>query len=137
MNTNMAVRVSGPFFTLGAGPIRESLHDAVNELVARGEEIAKEKAIDVVYSKGGAHPERYRPTGHWLRSIHGEMVGPFEGRLDDSRLIYGAWLEGTGSRNQTTRFKGYRTFRHTYTVLEREKGGIVVKHVRKAVKKLQ
>jgi hypothetical protein len=31
--------------------------------------------------------------------------------IHDQRMIYGPWLEGTGSRNRTTRFKGYRTFR--------------------------
>lgn len=31
--------------------------------------------------------------------------------IHDQGMIYGPWLEGTGSRNRTTRFKGYRTFR--------------------------
>jgi hypothetical protein len=34
-------------------------------------------------------------------------------KIWDQRMIYGPWLEGTGSRNKTTRFKGYRTFRIT------------------------
>lgn len=29
----------------------------------------------------------------------------------DQGVIYGPWLEGTGSRNRTTRFKGYATYR--------------------------
>lgn len=29
----------------------------------------------------------------------------------DQRLIYGPWLEGTGSRNRTSRFKGYGIWR--------------------------
>lgn len=32
--------------------------------------------------------------------------------VNDSGVIYGPWLEGTGSRNKTTRFKGYWTFRY-------------------------
>ena len=31
--------------------------------------------------------------------------------IHDQKMIYGRWLEGTGSRNRTTRFKGYKTFR--------------------------
>ncbi len=31
--------------------------------------------------------------------------------ITDSGVIYGPWLEGVGSRNATTRFKGYHTFR--------------------------
>lgn len=40
-------------------------------------------------------------------------------RIWDQRMVYGPWLEGTGSRNKTTRFKGYRTFR--ITVIEIDK----------------
>ncbi len=32
-------------------------------------------------------------------------------KIWDQKWIYGPWLEGTGSRNRTTRFKGYFTFR--------------------------
>lgn len=32
-------------------------------------------------------------------------------RVHDRGIIYGPWLEGTGSRNRTTRFKGYANFR--------------------------
>jgi hypothetical protein len=32
-------------------------------------------------------------------------------KIWDQRLIYGPWLEGTGSRNRTTRFKGYGIWR--------------------------
>jgi hypothetical protein len=31
--------------------------------------------------------------------------------INDGGVVYGPWLEGTGSRNKTTRFKGYSTFR--------------------------
>lgn len=34
-------------------------------------------------------------------------------KITDQGVIYGPWLEGTGSRNRTTRFKGYATFRRT------------------------
>jgi len=30
---------------------------------------------------------------------------------DQNKVLYGHWLEGVGSRNKTTRFKGYRTYR--------------------------
>lgn len=30
---------------------------------------------------------------------------------DQDRAVYGFWLEGIGSRNKTTRFKGYFTYR--------------------------
>lgn len=39
------------------------------------------------------------------------QVGIRSNRVDDNGVIYGPWLEGVGSRNRTTRFKGYFTFR--------------------------
>lgn len=38
---------------------------------------------------------------------------PPDWKITDQGVIYGPWLEGTGSRNRTTRFKGYSTFRRT------------------------
>lgn len=34
--------------------------------------------------------------------------------VNDRGVIYGPWLEGTGSRNATTRFKGYASFRKAH-----------------------
>lgn len=133
---NVTIRVDGPFFRLGAAPLLASLHDAVNELVAEGEKLAKGRAIEVVYSHGGAHPEQYRPTGRWLNSLHGEMTGPYQGTIDDAKLVYGPWLEGVGSRNESTRFKGYATFRWVFGELEKRAEDVLQKHVRRAVEKL-
>ncbi len=33
------------------------------------------------------------------------------GVIHDSGTIYGPWLEGTSKKNETTRFKGYASFR--------------------------
>lgn len=134
--TQVTVKTSGPFFRLGAGPIVASLHDAVSELVAMGETLTKDRAIEVVYSHGGAHPDQYRPTGRWLNSLHGEMTGNLSGTIDDSKLVYGPWIEGVGSRNERTRFKGYATFRHVAGELEKRKTDVLVKHVKRAVEKL-
>jgi len=60
-----------------------------------------------------------RPTGAYRSRI--SLYGPRGGqsRVHDNRGIYGPWLEGTGSRNRTTRFKGYRNFRKATQVLQR------------------
>lgn len=52
------------------------------------------------------------PTPYYETRIQYEGSGD-EYRVNDgpNTFIYGPWLEGTGSRNATTRFKGYRTFR--------------------------
>jgi hypothetical protein len=38
-----------------------------------------------------------------------------ESVIDDGRIVYGPWLEGTGSRNYpVTRFRGYKTFQRMF-----------------------
>jgi hypothetical protein len=57
--------------------------------------------------KGKASTGRYRKWIHvWART-------PTMWKVDDNKCINGPWLEGTSSRNQSTRFKGYGTFRKT------------------------
>lgn len=38
--------------------------------------------------------------------------------VTDSRVVYGPWLEGVSSRNNSSRFKGYHTFRLVGAQLE-------------------
>lgn len=49
-------------------------------------------------------------TGHYVSQVHTDRAGVGD-RVNDGRMIYGPWLEGTGSRNRSTRFKGYWSFR--------------------------
>lgn len=50
------------------------------------------------------------PTGYYQSQIH--IAGGIGGTVvTDGGVIYGPWLEGVGSRNRSTRFKGYFSFR--------------------------
>ncbi len=49
-------------------------------------------------------------------------------KIWDQDVIYGPWLEGTGSRNRTTRFKGYFTFRTIAAQLQ-ARAAAVCEHV--------
>ncbi|HUM06412.1 MAG TPA: hypothetical protein VLT90_13185 [Terriglobales bacterium] len=73
------------------------------------------------------------PTGRYESSIRIEGSGITE-QITDGGMIYGPWLEGVGSRNKTTRFKGYKIMRSVTQGLKREKvkvilGILVPKHV--------
>jgi hypothetical protein len=50
-------------------------------------------------------------------------------------VIYGPWLEGTGSRNATTRFKGYASFRRAAQVTRSRvrhiAGGVVSQYIKR------
>jgi len=65
------------------------------------------------------------------------MVSNLHGVISDSGVVYGPWLEGVGSRNQATRFKGYAIFRRTRDKLQRLSRDILDKHVKKALGKLR
>lgn len=57
------------------------------------------------------------PTGRYENAITSQPDGG-DVEITDSGIVYGPWLEGVGSRNRTTRFKGYATFRRAAEVLE-------------------
>lgn len=60
------------------------------------------------------------PTGHYLSQVRAVQDGPGWSVTDDN-VIYGPWLEGTGSRNSpVTRFPGYRAFRRATQLMNRE-----------------
>lgn len=52
------------------------------------------------------------PTGYYASQIRRDRVSVESYRVHDGGVIYGPWLEGTGSRNApVTKFGGYHTFR--------------------------
>lgn len=80
------------------------------------------------YSQRGANMVRQHlggvlqhPTGRYESGIHTDRAGG-DSQVTDNRAIYGPWLEGTGSRNRTTRFKGYKTFRQVTQRMQSEAG---------------
>ena len=63
------------------------------------------------------------PTGYYTSHILVNRAGQTN-TVHDSGVVYGPWLEGTGSRNRTTRFKGYHAMRKTNAKLDRMSGRI-------------
>ena len=77
-----------------------------------------ERTEDAVHNR--LHQVLRHPTGNYERHIQTRKEGDGY-TVDDSRIIYGPWLEGTGSRNAPkTRFKGYATFRLVTQRMQRE-----------------
>lgn len=66
------------------------------------------------------------PTPYfWLQVTTERVHNSQDVAVNDQDVIYGPWLEGTGSRNRTTRFKGYSMFRRTTHLLRRKAPAIV------------
>lgn len=103
--------VSGPLFDQ-RGPA--AISDWADEL----EEEAAEWALNHI--KGTFHTHFQNPTGYYESNVRVRNAAGgaevWDGGL--SGPVYGPWLEGVGSRNQTTRFKGYRAFRKAAQALE-------------------
>lgn len=75
------------------------------------------------------------PTGYYESKIHTNRA-VYDRTISDLPVVYGPWLEGVGSRNQTTRFKGYATFRKVAQSLEKDADMIAVQvltHVMEAL----
>lgn len=124
----MTISFHGPLFQSGlpASAIHDAIHDTITDLVAQGEKAVKLQL----------YPGHGLITGYYRNSIHGELSGSLNGRVHDSNVVYGPWLEGVSSRNETSRFKGYRMFRNAFQQLQGLTQSILQKWVKKAVDKL-
>jgi len=101
MPVEIILKKSGPLFD---GRAKRAIQDYL--LAATGA-VAGE-GVNLVRASGRA--DYKHPTGYYESEIQTDLVT--DGTIVwDSDVIYGPWLEGLGSRNQTTRFKGYHTFR--------------------------
>lgn len=108
------VRKRGPIFD---GRAAKAAHDFADESERR---IANE-GVNMVRTQLGQVLKH--PTGYYESQIQTDRQ--FNDTLiTDNDVVYGPWLEGTGSRNQSTRFKGYATFRKIKQRLEGESGSI-------------
>lgn len=65
------------------------------------------------------------PTGYYESRIVDELRGPGVHSINDSGVIYGPWLEGVSVRNQTSRFKGYATFRRVRNRMAQKQKAVV------------
>lgn len=88
------------------------------------EEEGAEWALDHV--RGTFHRSFRQPTGYYESNVrtHNTSTGWEVWDGGQRGPVYGPWLEGVGSRNQTTRFKGYHAFRLAAQALEARIGSM-------------
>lgn len=109
----ITVTLSGPFFSPARSAIvQKMLHDITRDVTTQTERVVR------AYGEASFRYQSSPPTGRWMRSVHSDTHGN-EGVVDDGGIVYGPWLEGVGSRNATTRFKGYRMWRRAYQTMDR------------------
>ena len=100
--------VSGPLFHSDA-QVEGMLHEIRQDVAQRGYELVQ----------GNLAGSLRHPTGYYQSQVRVEDT-PRGRAINDGGVVYGPWLEGVGSRNETTRFKGYFSFRRATQTLESE-----------------
>jgi hypothetical protein len=104
------------------GPIADgSAPQLVDEGLRAAERATAFKAQSLLRQHFHAH---FRdPTGYYESNV---TISEFPNgtKISDNGVIYGPWLEGVGSRNATTRFKGYHAFREVTQMVEGAVGEI-------------
>lgn len=94
--------LTGPIFEGKATPeIRRFLRDCERALADAGVEYV----LNVTKARFKTRTPFYE-TQVKVRPLQTNRL-----QVSDGGIVYGPWLEGTGSRNAISRFKGYRMFR--------------------------
>lgn len=96
--------------------VKGSLFDGTADQVMDGfvEEVLRETAQEGLNAvQNRLQQVLRRPTGRYRGKVITDRVSDERWDITDQGSHYGPWLEGTGSRNETSRFKGYQTFRKT------------------------
>lgn len=106
-----------------SGPVFDGRADAA---VLAFEEQAKDDVAAQAYANVMMflNAQIRNPTPYYETQIITQRAGA-DRIVHDRGIIYGPWLEGTGSRNRTTRFKGYASFRKAAQQTEREAPAIL------------
>lgn len=104
------VSTSGPIFDGRADRAARDYADAAGEAVAEEARQRVVARLKIVIQN---------PTPFYWTQID---VDPIAGGhvVDDNQIVYGPWLEGVGSLNDSTRFKGYGTFRIIGTQMQQD-----------------
>lgn len=118
------VTLKGPIFERNVPQLQKATNQIVDKLAQMGEQrldlVLRPRPKPGVYlttiQAGGI---KYASKGTYRSGVHSIVKG-LSATITDGGVVYGPWLEGTSSRNKTTRFKGYKAFRKTKQWLQKE-----------------
>lgn len=128
MATSIKVDLGGPLFEGKDRPIMEAANrDAKRDLAEWGKSEVKQAAL-----KKPKHPKgRYSEA----TTIHDFRKG-LTIMAKHPQVLYGPWLEGTSSRNESTRFKGYRIYKQVKGRMRKKMLALVQGRYDRAVEEL-
>lgn len=135
MGVNVHVTMTGPLFQ---GDFEQRVQASVVKMVRKLIETGNENLANLLRKRPeGVYLEDGQSTGNYRRNVQPEFQqGGLYGLITDGGVVYGPWLEGTSSRNETTRFKGYAAFRRTAETLNAKAGEIVAREAQELAQEL-
>lgn len=123
MSESGGVSLEGPLFSGDTGrQVSQAIRDTQEDLAQEGVDLVHRRLSEVLRE----------PTGYYEAHINIERQQD-DVLVTDSDVIYGPWLEGTSSRNATTRFRGYSTFRLVTQELEARSQAVLERNLRAAL----
>lgn len=112
---NISTQQKGQLFSAGGSArAAQRMTTAINDFIANEGVQRIQRRLDQVLQN---------PTGYYRSNIQVERGAMYRG-VSDGGVIYGGWLEGVSSRNRSTRFKGYRTFRIVQADLKQDSAAL-------------
>jgi hypothetical protein len=125
-NVNIDVNVWGPVLD---GRARRIIDDFLDEAkwVVGSQGLAN---VQVILDRRIRFPTPYYETQVMVQRRADDVA------VHDRGIIYGPWLEGVGSRNRTTRFKGYHSFRQATQELDKQVPRLVADAAARATRRL-
>ena len=127
MSFDIEVTLTGPLFS---GAAQSVLKDIGHQAQVEVGNAALER-VQYFLDRQIRHPTPYYET-----QIIQQTQGQFE-VVHDRGIVYGPWLEGTSSRNSSTRFKGYASFRKATQDVEQLAPAIVSRVIARNLGRLQ
>lgn len=121
---NVTVETTGPAFN---GQLRHAIITGTTEGLAKLADDAKLNILQVFTDVLRTHPTMRLEEGVTARPVGADFI------VDDGGVIYGPWIEGLGSRNRTSRFKGYATYRRVTQALNQRAAQTVAKAIARRI----
>jgi hypothetical protein len=121
------IDTSGPVFDGRAAAAARDMADAIKWVVGTKALAQVQQNLDTSLR----NPTPYYETQVTVDRRADDVV------VHDRGIIYGPWLEGVGSRNRTTRFKGYFSFRRARQEIEGRVPQIIARTVARHVRRMQ
>jgi len=118
--------VSGPMFDARARVAVDRFREDATHAVGQ----AALSEVQTLLDRSIRNPTPYYETQILAQRIVNDVV------VHDRGIVYGPWLEGTSSRNRTTRFKGYASFRRAAQAVQADVPRIVAPHVARLTARL-